>query len=510
MTSIRALRDETTLATIAQDPNVNQKYLLFAVVIDASESQKTSEGQNYVTKLKIIDPSFNYKAELKVNELRFHKFVHINVYSEKPEEGPKIKSVGDIIRLRRFKFKYTEKGEVMGNDLKYSNWLIYSAVPENNDIAISYKMFAPNVNRKLNPDEANRVSDLRKWSQIFFANNSLIYINWWQGLKEIEDSSKASANYDKVDLILKCKSTEVLGAKKFKLNFFDRDNKHFELNIEQKPSIKVNQVIKLRCVNVTVPKNKDQARVVKLTDHSSCLMMPAFSSDYKQFEKVAVEQKRSPSKSTKIVDPFINDYQIEEVGQSKSSKSTPKKGPKAKEEKYVTAVKKIYNTKKVSTVEDLLKCLKNYNQNHGQKFLVKGHIDAFQTTDPKEIIKFLHTEDRRHFILGEKLDQPKKMRAIYGFGLQIRDDSIADNHAALDIYIQTDNYNSHMFSLWKVLPEYDEINAWVNMKDNKLKEFQKKLDGLKGKENSVKFILELFISKKGNPFFKVVDTIFLA
>lgn len=508
MGSLAELKKETTLAAIARDPNSYNQAFLYAIIIDVSEPSKMTDSANYNTKLKIIDPSFNYKAEVKYAELKFHKFVHVNIYTETPEEAPKVKSVGDIIRLRRFRFKYTPKGELMANDLKFSNWLVYSAVRENKDISVSYKKWDKNHNRELTVHEANRVSDLRKWSEVFFANNSLIYINWWVGLKEIEDNSKGPSTYPKVDLILKCKSIET--SKKHKITFFDRDNKNYELHLEEKPSIKVNGIIKLRCVEVTINRGKEVTRQIKLTDLSSCLMMPNFSSDFKQFDKAVQEQKRSPAKSTKTVDPFINDYQVEEVGQSKSSKSTPKKGPKGKEEKWVSAVKKNYNTKKVSTVEDLQKVLKASNQNHGQRFLVKGWIHDFSTTDPKELIKFVHIDDRKVYNYGEKLEHQKKIRAMYSFAMHVRDDSVDDHDSALDVYVLTGDFNSHLFTTWKVLPEFDEITAWTNVKPNKLNEFQKKLEGLKGSDNSVRLIVELMITKKGNAFFKLVDTVFLA
>ena len=508
MSSLTELRNETTLACIANDPSSHHHHLLFAVVIDVSEPMKMEEGNNFNTKLKVIDPSFNYKTEVKTPKLRFHKFVHINIYTETPEEAPKVISVGDIIRLRRFKFKYTEKGEIMGNDMKYSNWLIYTALPSNNDVALTHKKFGKNINRKLTRDEANRVSDLRKWSETFFGNNSLIYINWWIGYKEVEDTKQAITLYEKVDLILKVKTVDV--GKKFKIHFIDRDNKQFELSMNEKPQLKVNQVIKLRCVEITVTRGKEITRSIKLTHWSSCLMMLHFSSDYKQFDKAIQEQKKSPAKSTKTIDPFISDYQIEDLGQSKSSKSTPKKGPKGREERLVTAVKKVYNTKKVTSVEDLQKYLKAPNQYNGQKFLIKGHIHDFNSTDPKEIIKFMHIDDRKVFNFGDKLDHIRKVRAIFNVIVQVKDDSLEDNDAPLNVYVLTGDYNSHLFTTWKVLPEFDEIPAWQNLKKGKLDDFQKKLEGTRGSDNSVRLLVELMITKKGNAFYKLVDTIFTA
>lgn len=505
MSSLQELKAETTLAEIAMNPQTHNHSHLFAVIIDVSEPHKSDANNNFNTRLKIIDPSFNYKAEVKVKELKFHKFVYINIYSETPEAAPKVNSVGDIIRLRRFRFKHTPKGEVLGNEVNFSNWLIYPAIPNKNDTSFSFKAFNKNMERVLTRDEANRISNLRKWSQTFFSNNSIMYINWWTGYKEIEDAKVKE--YSKVDLILKVKS--VTSGKTNKLSFIDRDNKTYEMILTDKPTLKEGNIIKLRCVEITVKRDKEITRTIKVTDLSSCLNMPAFSNDSKQFDKAIQEQKRSPAKSTKTVDPFINDFQVEEAGASKSSKSTPKKGPKGKEERWVTAVKKSWNTKKVSTVEELQKILTKAEDHHGQRFYFKGFIEGFNTTNPHEIIKLMHVDDRKLSKLSDNPVHQKKQRAVFSFALQVQDEN-GDAEAPLNVYVQTGEYNSHLFTTWKLLPEFDDISGWANLKENKLNEFKKRLESLKGPENMVRLALELNITKKGNAFYKLVDTIFLA
>lgn len=503
--SITELKAETTLAEIAMDPERHHHSHLFAVIIDVSEPSKGAENQNFNTRLKVIDPSFNYKAEVKAPRLRFHKYVYINVYTETPELGPKVKNVGDIIRLRRFRFKYTPTGELLGNEVKFSNWLVYGAHASKNEISISNKQFEKNVARRLTPDEANRISDLRKWSQTFFGNNSLMYVNWWTGFRETEEFK--TKEFKNIDLILRVKRVEA--GRKNSLLFVDRDNRHFDLQLSDSPNLKEGDTIKLRCVDIHVKKDKEVTRNIKITSHSSCLIIPSYFTDYKQFDKAVQEQKRSPAKSTKTVDPFINDYQVDEAGPSKSSKSTPKKGPKGKEERWVTAVKKSYNTKKVSTVEELQAILAKADNHHGQRFYFKGYIEGFNTTNPHDIIKLMHVDDRKMSKLTDNPVHQKKQRAVFSLALTVQDEN-GDAEAPLNVYIQTGEYNSHLFTTWKLLPEFDDISAWAIIKDNKLNEFKKRLESLKGPENMVRLALELNITKKGNAFFKVIDTIFLA
>lgn len=139
------------------------------------------------------------------------------------------------------------------------------------------------------------MSDLRDWADNFFYRNSIKYINWWNEYNEEDSKTTGKKPNDKVDLILKCK---VVDSKKNKISFIDKDNRNFELVITEKPSLKQGSIIKLRCVTVSVKKGKEIERYIKLTDYSSCLIMPSYSYDYRLFEK-ATQEKQSPAKSHK-------------------------------------------------------------------------------------------------------------------------------------------------------------------------------------------------------------------
>lgn len=99
----------------------------------------------------------------------------INIYVENPKNAPKIQYLGDIIRLRRFKFQIGEKGTLIGNMQKFSNWLIYPGhqhtgnLSQNQHLPFQHKMYDKNYNRPLNNYEEGRLADLRKWSEDFFS-----------------------------------------------------------------------------------------------------------------------------------------------------------------------------------------------------------------------------------------------------------------------------------------------------------------------------------------------------
>ena len=192
------LKNESTLAEIASSPSSNPHYLLYTVVIDISEPYKSPNSSNWTTKLKVIDPSFNYKTDHNIEKLKFHKYVYINIYTEKPEGAPRIKYVGDIIRLRRFNFKIAEKGELIGNEVKFSNWLIYDGIKGSSNTSRCSKDFLANKDRKLTDYEKGRIGDLRDWSDNFFFKNSIKYVNWWNDYSDKEKDAKD------VDILLKC------------------------------------------------------------------------------------------------------------------------------------------------------------------------------------------------------------------------------------------------------------------------------------------------------------------
>ena len=95
-------KNEVKLADIANDTGLRDKKLSYGVIIDVSEPFRYKDKEEYVVKLKIIDDTFNYKAYIENPEIKFHKFVTVHVYSQFVNKCPKVKNVGDIIRLRRF------------------------------------------------------------------------------------------------------------------------------------------------------------------------------------------------------------------------------------------------------------------------------------------------------------------------------------------------------------------------------------------------------------------------
>lgn len=496
------VKNETTLSSIAENPDQNAHYLLFAVIIEISEPMKSEEGSNYLTRVKIIDPSFNYRQDLACPQLKFHKYVHVNIYTETPDDAPKIKFIGDIIRLRRFKFKYSDRGELKAYERKYSNWLIYGGQTTDAMKATSFKNFAKNLDRQLNKYEEGRIYDLRFWADHFFFANSIKYISWWNDIPNIEetpDLAKSKHTEKKKDLILKVIKVDL---PKKKLSFIDNKARAFELTMEATPALKVGQIIELKCVDLAWEMQKGQLmRQIKLTQQSSCLLIPAFFWDYRNFEKLSSGEKSGTVSIKKDTQKFafLNDFTTE-LG------AKPKKGD---DKNVVSAVRLSFKTKDVTPIAELLKILNENAQNHiAHKFLIQGHITGFLSLDPTEIIKRYFVTEKRIAKLSEKDHKEKKQRVIYHLVPFIKDDSVK-NDQYLQAYILSNEYEHFIFDSWGVLPQNDDLAAWNNVKEAKIQEFIKKLNQLKKPEYKVRLVVQLMMTKSNRFFFKVVDSIFV-
>lgn len=480
--------------------------MLFAVIIEISDPAKTEEGSNYLTRVKIIDPSFNYKQDLSLPQLKFHKFVHVSIYSETPETAPKIKYVGDIIRLRRFRFRYSDRGELKAYEKRYSNWLIYGGQKSDTLAATCFKGFPKNIDRELNKYEEGRISDLRFWSDHFFFANSLKYISWWNDIPNMEetlDLAKNKHTETKKDLILKCTKIE---AAKRKMSFVDSKGRAFEVVLNSTPALKVNEIIELKCVDLTWEAvNKQLMRVIQLTPHSSCLYIPTFFYDYRNFEKMNMGDKTGVASVKKDTNKytFLKDFTTE--GVVKTGKTT-KKGDSGN---FVSAIRISEKPKEVNTVSELLKIInEDASANISKKFVVVGNIIGFMSLEPAEVIKRYYPQDKTNAKLTDKVPKDKKWRIMYHLVPLVRDDSVK-NDQHLQAYILTNENDNFMFDSWGILPAFDDCANWSNVKDQKIQDFTKKLNALKKPEHKVKLVLQLMMTKSNKFFYKVVDSIFI-
>lgn len=88
-----------TLSEVFNNPGKQQKTV--GVIIDATRPFKTSRSFDYVTKLKIIDPTFNGSTNKALKDVK-KNYIHVFVYSQKLEDAPSVNQIGEIVYLKRF------------------------------------------------------------------------------------------------------------------------------------------------------------------------------------------------------------------------------------------------------------------------------------------------------------------------------------------------------------------------------------------------------------------------
>jgi hypothetical protein len=479
-----------------------------------------------VTKIKIIDPTFNFKTYIENKEIKFHKFVTIHIYSNSVVEAPKAKSVGDIIRLRRFHFVLSERGELIAYETKFSNWLIYKGNKGDSNLATNYKAIFEdkNNNRALNPFEANRLSQLRDWSHKFFGEQKIKFVTWWSPL--IEPANEKDAVRDRisstdVDIILK--ATEV-NAKENQIFFVDHGNKKYVLTLKANPVLKEGKVIKLRCINVLYTKD---IRVIQITQKSSCLIVPEHFRDAIEFTKKGSASPRgSVSKTPERYSKTPNksrantpEKKTTAPPSSKQSKSpTPSRtsakadftadydlptGKKGSES--ITAIKRNYNKHKVTPMSELLDILQDPQAYVNKRFVVKGYILGFSEDKLNKIVKKMANGKVVNFDAKDK----GVSSYLYHFNMNLKDSSIEGVDDTLSAYVLTNEADQHLFDHWGLLPSPEEVEDWEGLAKTKVSSFEKKFAALKSGHHEGKFVLELLITPKGKPFFKVYDTIFV-
>ena len=70
-------KNEVTISDIAEEEQNRDKMLTFGVIIDVSEPFRYDNRDEYVTKLKVIDPSFNYKAYINNPNIKPRSLLHV-------------------------------------------------------------------------------------------------------------------------------------------------------------------------------------------------------------------------------------------------------------------------------------------------------------------------------------------------------------------------------------------------------------------------------------------------
>ena len=533
------------LKTVVSKPG--QYDSTIGIILDATGDYKTDDSYDYVTKIKLIDNSYNPqfgKVAKKKN------YVMTFIFSYKLSDTPHIRKLGDIILLRNFKFD-NYKDMVKGyNSKSGSEWQIFDSRKNTPVQAISCSRDLPSP---LTIEEKNAIANLKDWSYKFLSQASLYNLSWF----EREVTKKRSSNdilYRKdIDMIVKVVQdvrTIIDGVVYDKLVFVDKDKRLYFAEIKGLGNdFEIDSVVKLRSVTLTCTEDNNKidfynySKILYLQNHfadSDNLRTATKDVTYpenllvKQFiQEFHLEQYQyeeiAPQTYLYHLDKINFDLLEEEKKQlilsypilmSFDTKDTNLN--KVDNKEYATCIMKKYSESKVHTVKQLAEKLNEFNSdpdrlaaNVNKTFVVEGNLQNFQYYTPSEMFKIYSPSSNQTW---ELKDFETAMQCgiedlrIIVHNIIFLKNTPNSKEEPLPLYIASYDQNPQfIFDLWRVLPDYQSLPDWKPKNKDLVKKFKKFTQCLEKVEKinkPHKFVVELTTSEPGKCYFRIIDTIF--
>lgn len=478
------IRSESTLSNCAEHPGKHIYRNLFAVVMEITAPLFCENYDKYLTRVKIVDQSFNFMEKSPHESLKFHKFALLNIYSNSLEEVPKINRVGDIIRLYFARFFLTSKGEMACYTDEYCDWQTHSADLPTNAAPLS-RNYSQREYFELSVSEQNYLNFMIIWSQKFLSGNILKDILWWNSYQNQETKSKQNLKIQKnVDLLVKYEQFQVKGNYAV---FVDKYGNSFKCNPLKDEDFDKKGIYKIGGVSVKQENVKSKVYLLERSNFTGILKLPEFAKDFRNFTILFEEIKKEQREECLMVSDLS-------MFENKENSKT-----------QATLIDKRYDNVTINTPAQLVNLLKNPLHNLDSNFVLEGKIKGFSSTNAKEIIKRFILENREVYPFNSIFLKNLASIIIYNFVMQLEIQGVSD---LLDIYVCSTDTQFNLFEKWNILPEISDLEKWQTISEKTLQKFERKLKKLEIEQMNVKIVVKLLITKTGRPFFKLVDTIF--
>jgi len=523
----------------------------WGVVLDATGAYKTNDSTDYVTKLKVVDSSWN--SDTKTDH-QYKRFVHVFVYSEASTGAPRVNAVGDIVHMKNFDCRTYQNSEVkMVSNKSGSEWAVYDGHKGASTKPHSSSGKAANATGS----DADTLKSLRDWSENLFKTKSIKTMNWFG--RDDEDSNHGNGvlevkDIDKTAMVLATTSSTVNGATYSRFAFGDDSGKIYFAEYMGASSASKGDVMKLRSVSTVT--NGDNRRVVFNT-YSTMLNMPKKGRDWNAVEK-ACKNARVTSQTLEShtfeemhldklnkVQVGLNSYLYTSDG-AKSQKPSAKKSATKSVKGYPildgfdhgendflyennygfkfsskrgSAVRKeyasgnYYTFQELSNIKDELDSGKvSMERYQGRKFLVRGFILATDYDHLNGTAKLYSPSHNRVWDL-DHYDQASKtakdLQTILHNVFYMKDQSIESEQRCFPVYLITfDGNPQYIFDLWKMLPDHKDVKKWLKMDDSKVHKFGTMMENLKAPQYFYDMVLQLMVNAQGKSYFRVCDTLF--
>ena len=518
-----------TLGEIVKSPEEGTSTL--GVVLDATGYYKTDESYDYITKVRIIDKTH---SAVKPALAKFEPFVTIFIFSERQEQTPVIRRVGDILYLKNVKFTTYQsivKGKVSKKD---SVWAIFDGRPNTN----SDFFCCSSTKISLTTEEKNAINVLRDWSSYFFVNHRLDGLGTYRfDLPAFQATDQPMLIKD-VDIIVKVVGVvEVLYDSKryLKLAFKDAAKTlYFSEYSEGNLGIEQGMCVKLRSVSIARSKDLNQ---INFFNYSSILQIPD------QF-KDAAEMKKSLDDAffdSKILqEKFIEEFHFEKykkklishntyvfeaegkTSQAQVMESFPilrdfyfTQNPRSKgiQGSFIRLEKTSLRVFELSELSEILKNAqndKNHTKHLNEFFRVKVKIAKIDNLSLKKMAQVYLSNEKRPIELGKaKETELRRSDAFILFHnvFHLTDSSLGAH--SMPVYLFTSDRNpSYFFDVWKMLPECVNMLQWTCLSPKLIADFDQRLSDLVTKKREFEMVLHFEHQEEQNLYyFRIVDTI---
>lgn len=511
---------ERNLARIAACPSEKEKYDTFGVIVDASDTHRLPGKEFFTTKLKIIDSSFNVEETIENRAIKVQKHAFVFIKNLNRDDAPNICTIGTVIRLRRFKFKINERGELYAIMADYSNWLLIGQ--QDGEVVIEDRMERhSNATRQLAQFEAQKAQKLFQWSRGFLADRSLRSVLWWTPLIEPNSTMHAATQHlsqGGVDLMLRVERVE---SEARRITFADELGKKYFLIVESRPVIPVGAYVKLRSVDVRFA---TEGRILSTRNSSSCLLMPEWSFDVKlfnpdfyhrHFHTIVLNKPRNCGDNDNFdqrhkvlaVYPFLDDYYFEEFLIGRRSLMLSPNVTKI-ESKSATIIRKDFENR-LPTLLSFFRELRRGALNGllHQKFVVLVSVTSVSSARDIAVVYHCHVCRKTQRVQEKQAKQccGRAMAPVLSLQLMLVDTSVT---RPLPVYAVTRNADRHPFTLWQILPQGSRDEKAGPILQN-VETLRRKAGLLMKEKEPFKLVVEIKKTLKGVVFFEVSDTYFL-
>ena len=470
-------RHDATLADIANQPSRNIYRNFFAVIVEKSEPQVIEAYDKVLTRLKIVDQTFNFSQKTEKENLKFHKFAIVNIYSDNMHCIPQFNQIGDILRMYFARFFITQKGELCCCSDEYCDWRIYSRDGPENRVPISRNPSPRRFVLELPFYEKNYLKYICDWSDSFLKQNLLKDILWWNSYKSVQN--KKPDEQKNIDLIVKC---SLPNEESKCVEFKDKYSNKFTFEAGEDEIFEENKFYKIGGVNAIASKDKKKAISLTRTRFTGFFSLPETVKDAANFSTIFSQKNMVVPKKKAIKKPVYES----------DNKS------------HQTLLKKPWLKIHTTDLAEVCQCLEEPHHWVGTSFVIEGRIVFLSNTSLTEIAKrFIPSNGdtydyESHFL--KNLDS----YISFIFRMDIGD----ENDEQVPVYVCTRGHNSSVFDNWEILPPIDDIDAWRELKKTTIAKFDKRFEQLLKKNAQVKVVVKLMMTKLGKPFYQMCDTVF--